>query len=166
MRALLLSKRREVLAAVEFSHILVPLDGSMLAEKSLPYAQALAEKFDAQLILCRILPPLVATTDDDSTKSHYTKILPQLEAEANAYLNRVQDKLRNIGFRTQTELLEGEPIAEMILELACDKMIDLIVMSTHGYSGNKRWVYGSVADKVLQQAPCPVFLVRVADMDR
>lgn len=150
---------------VEFSRILVPLDGSMLAEKSLPYAQALAEKFDAQLILCRILPPLVAADGYDTEKIYHTKILQQLETEANAYLGRVQSKLRILGFRTQMELLEGEPIAEMILELARDKGIDLIVMSTHGYSGNQRWVYGSVADKVLQQAPCPVFLVRVIDLE-
>lgn len=148
---------------VVFNRILVPLDGSILAEKSLPYAQALAQKFDAELILSRILPPLVAADDNNTGKFYYTKILRQLEAEANAYLNLVQDKLRLLDFRTRVELLEGGPVAEMILELACDKAIDLIVMSTHGYSGNRRWVYGSVADKVLQQAPCPVFLVRVTE---
>jgi len=157
--------RKERRIVVEFKRILVPLDDSELAEKSLPYAQTLAQKFDAQLILSRILPPLVAVNDDDTGKSYRTKILQPLEAEANAYLSRVQDKLRAFGLQTQTELLEGGPIAEMILELACDRGVNLIVMSTHGYSGNKRWVYGSVADKVLQQAPCPVFLVRVTDME-
>lgn len=150
---------------VRFKRILVPLDGSMLAEKSLPYAQALAQKFDAQLILNRVLPPLVAADNDETENSCCTKILQQLEAEAKAYLCQVQKKLRAIGLQPQTELLEGGPIAEMILELAVDRGVDLIVMSTHGYSGDRRWVYGSVADKVLQQAPCPVFLVRATDME-
>ena len=148
---------------VEFNRILVPLDGSMWAEKSLPYAQALAQKFDAQLLLGRILPPFVAVEDDRTENFCRAKILQQLEAEAKAYMSGIEDKLRILGIRTQTELLEGDPIAEILLEIASDKAVDLIVMTTHGYSGNKRWVYGSVADKVLQQAPCPVFLVRATD---
>jgi nucleotide-binding universal stress UspA family protein len=59
-------------------------------------------------------------------------------------------------------MLEG-PAAEEIIDLACREQVDLIVMCTHGRSGLSRWIYGSVANKVLQHAPCPVFLVKAAE---
>ena len=140
--------------------ILVPLDGSELAEKALPYAQALAQKFEAQLILVRILPPLIVTPNQDEQASLLAGIYRLREVEADSYLTNIGIRLQKLNLNIQVERLEGSPVAEMILELAEDKGVDVIVMSTHGYSGNKRWIYGSVANKVLQHAPCPVFLVR------
>ena len=140
--------------------ILVPLDGSELAEKALPYAQALAQKFEAQLILVRILPPLIVTPNQDEQASLLAGIYRLGEVEADSYLTNIGIRLQKLNLNIQVERLEGSPVAEMILELAEDKGVDVIVMSTHGYSGNKRWIYGSVANKVLQHAPCPVFLVR------
>ena len=150
----------------EFKCILLPLDGSKLAEKALPYAKALAQKFEAKLILVRVLPPVVVIPGQDEKISYRSELLQKLEAEARAYLSNIQDGLGELGLEAQTELLEGGPVAEMILELACDQVVDLIVMSTHGNSGSNRWVYGSVANKVLQGASCPVFLVRAIETER
>lgn len=143
--------------------ILLPLDGSRLAEKALPYAQSLAQKFEAQLILARILPPLVITANQDEQAFLLAEIYRLREAEANNYLADIQTRLQKHNLDIQIECLAGAPIAEMILELAEDNSVDLIVMSTHGCSGNKQWIYGSVANKVLQYAPCPIFLVRPTD---
>jgi nucleotide-binding universal stress UspA family protein len=140
--------------------ILVPLDGSKLAEKALSYATLLTQKLDAELILVRVLPPLIIISDQNERDSYRSALLQKWEAEANSYLRAVQDQLRELGLPAQVEILEGGPVAEMILELACDRMIDLIVMSTHGNSGSDRWVYGSIANKVLEGASCPVFLVK------
>lgn len=137
--------------------ILVPLDGSTLAEKALPYAQALAQKFESELLLVQVLPPLVISPKNNQTT---VTTLKALEGEAREYLAAIQARLQATGVLVTTEYLEGGPVAEMILELARDRTVDLIVMNTHGYSGNELWIYGSVANKVLQQAPCPVFLVR------
>ena len=140
--------------------ILVPLDGSQLAEQALPYAITLAQKFGAELLLARVLPPAVIGFKDNLANSYTSQLYQQWEREARCYLNTLQEKLVSIALPVHIELLEGSPVAEMILELAIDRKIDLIVMTTHGNSGNKRWVYGSVANKVLESAPCSVFLVR------
>ena len=121
----------------------------------MPYAKALAQKFEAKLILVCVLPPLVVIPGQDEKTSYRSERLQKLEAEARAYLSNIQDELGELGLETQTELLEGGPVAEMILELACDQEIDLIIM-----------VYGSVANKVLQGASCPVFLVRAIETER
>ena len=142
------------------SKILVPLDGSQLAEKALIYAKTLAQKFEAELLLARILPPVVSGFKNGLANYYSSEFYQQLEREAKIYLNRVREDLANTTLPVYTELLEGSPTAEMILELATDRKVDLIVMTTHGNSGNTRWVYGSVANKVLQGASCSVFLVR------
>ncbi len=148
-----------------FEKILVPLDGSKLAEKALPYAEILAHKFNAELILLQVLYPVAFVTDFGETRFVSSDTLHEWEAKVKVYLTGIQIKLRELGLQASLEILEGNPVAEMILDLAGDRVVDLIVMSTHGYSGRKQWVYGSVASKVLEQAPCPVFLVRVKEGD-
>ena len=140
-----------------FSKILIPLDGSSLAEKVLPYATQIAQRFNANLVLVRVLPPMVVIPGNHEISSYRSDLLQSIETEANLYLQKIQNNLTSQGLSVKFDLLEGGPVAEMILEAATDQNIDLIVMSTHGYSGSKRWVYGSVANKVLQQAQCPVF---------
>jgi nucleotide-binding universal stress UspA family protein len=142
--------------------ILVPLDGSGLAEKALPYAEALGHRFEAELILLWVLHPLVVMSDYGA---HTYETLIKLEKqEAQTYLALRQIDLVKKGLTTRVEILEG-PAAEQIIDLACRDMVDVIVMCTHGRSGLKRWVFGSVAAKVLQHAPCPVFLVKAAEKD-
>jgi nucleotide-binding universal stress UspA family protein len=145
--------------------ILVPLDGSKFAEKALPYAEALAQKFGAELILIRILLPLAIGSDLGETTLFSPQAFQESETEAKVYLKRVQSELSELRLAPHIQVLEGSSVAEMILRPVCDQEVDVIVMSTHGYSGNRRWVYGSVANKVLQQAPCPVFLVRVTEAE-
>lgn len=150
-----------------FRKILVPLDSSVLAERALPYAQTLALRFEAELTLLHVLPPapILAeydNNDDDDCCLYYIKAQ---EAKIKTYLHLIQDGLAQRHLRTRAELLTGNPVAEMILDLAHKRDIDLIVMSTHGHSGSDRWLYGSVASKILEGAPCPVFLVRVKDQN-
>lgn len=146
-----------------FSKILIPLDGSSLAEKVLPYATEIAQRFNADLVLVRVLPPMVVIPGNHEIFSYRSDLLQSIETEANLYLQKIKNNLTSQGLSVKFDLLEGGPVAEMILEAATDQNVDLIVMSTHGYSGSKRWVYGSVANKVLQQAQCPVFLVRAIE---
>jgi len=143
--------------------ILVPLDGSKLAEKALPYAEALAQKFEAELILVRVLQPTLQPVPVIAGYGEIASYYPpafQDESEANLsklYLKAAQEKLR---LPTRTEVLEGRPEADVIIDMARRESVDLIVMCTHGRSGVNRLVHGSVASAVLQHAPCPVFLVR------
>ena len=146
--------------------ILAPLDGSKLAELALPYAEALAQKFDAELILVLVLqtpaPPIVVEPYMGSPfYGHDETIMAEERKEAQDYLGNLQDNLRKQNISTRIEVLEEVSVADGIVGIASQEEIDVIVKTTHGRSGPSRWVYGSVATKVLQHAPCPVFLVRV-----
>jgi nucleotide-binding universal stress UspA family protein len=150
-----------------FKHILIPLDGSPLAEAALPAALKLASELDSTITLVRVVrPPYVVTNVGGSTYAELVMGLRQKAIEeATAYLKAFQGSLRQQGYVVHSHVCEGESPAELILEVAEAQDIDLIVMCTHGRGGLSRWVYGSVADKVLRYAHVPVLLVR-ADLRR
>jgi nucleotide-binding universal stress UspA family protein len=145
-----------------FKKILVPLDGSRLAEKALPYAGALAQQFGAELILVMVLHrPLVMPLDYGVTLPPVEEITAHEQQTARDYLGRLQAELGQRHIPTRIIVLENLSTAEAIIDLASQEEVDLIVKTTHGRSGPSRWIFGNVALKVLQQAPCPVFLVRI-----
>jgi nucleotide-binding universal stress UspA family protein len=141
--------------------ILLPLDGSDLAEQAFPVALALGKSNAAEVVLLRAIQPL---TDRElalvfASWGSREEIYQQQDAAARTYLDDLVDELRSSGLESSTVIEEGYP-AEVILDAADSQGIDLIVMSTHGRSGLGRWVYGSVADKVMRRAAQPVLLVR------
>ncbi|HID52577.1 MAG TPA: universal stress protein [Anaerolineae bacterium] len=148
-----------------FKRILVPLDGSALAEAALPAAVTLAEQFNSELILFRVVTPQHFITHIDG--SVYAELLVELRQQnsdaAYQYLMGVKETLADKDIAVRTVLLEDEQVAEAILENAAKMDVDTIVMSTHGRGGISRWVYGSVADKVLRQADMPVLLIRASE---
>jgi nucleotide-binding universal stress UspA family protein len=139
--------------------ILVPLDGSKLAEEAIPYAVDLARKYQAELILAQGLQPMVVVSEYVEMAFYGPQII-QKKNEARAYLQGVQIKLRELNLPTRIAVLEGRRVGESIADAALKESADTIVMSTHGRSRLRRWIYASVTDEVLQHAPCPVFLVR------
>lgn len=148
-----------------FKRILVPLDGSELAEKALPYAEALAQKFEAELILLRVLPMIPEVVGGPHGMIFHER-LTQDRHNVNVYLKGIMKPVRELHLLpARTVVLESPSAGEAIIDLACQEKVDLIVMSTHGRSGLSRLVYGSVASKVLQHAPCPVFLVKVIESE-
>jgi nucleotide-binding universal stress UspA family protein len=153
------SERRQTM----YRKILVPLDGSALSELALPHAEALAQRFESEVLLVRVCPPMAGSIEFYSFAAEATDedLERQVEAAkgAEAYLVWMHEKLQLKGIKNCYFVLHGM-ITETILDIAETEKADLIVMSTHGRSGLSRWVYGSVAAKVLQAAPCPVFLVR------
>ena len=146
--------------------ILVPLDGSELAEQALPYALSLTQKYEAELWLVMVLqpPPTYALSSDMGVGVSYSLLQEGLNKErdnAHAYLSQLEAKLHQDKIKVKSEVLENQAVAEGIVDMASREAVDVIVKTTHGRSGPSRWVYGNVATKVLQLAPCPVFLVRV-----
>ncbi len=139
------------------SQILVPLDGSALAERALPYATTLARGLPAELLLFRSISfssDIQGILDDTADAP-----LKQLEKEANDYLRKVAGQLEEAGLRAH-HIVRHRPAAEAIVDYADHTAVQQIVMSTHGYSGISRWRHGSVAERVLQSASVPVLLVR------
>lgn len=151
-----------------YKKILVPLDGSPLSELALPHAEALAERFGSELVLLRVYQPASWTHEiygdaPDSVEPHPQDFPAEIRHKIEQYLAHLQDKLLpSVKDRTRIETQLAGVAPDAIVDFAEQEQVDLIVMSTHGRSGLSRWVYGSVAAKVLQAAPCPVFLVRAA----
>ncbi|HEX5504385.1 MAG TPA: universal stress protein [Thermomicrobiales bacterium] len=133
--------------------ILVPLDGSALAERALPFAAALARVLDAPLLLVRA----VVVPEDLG----YDPARRQLEAvdDAEAYLRRLAADLGRQGTAVETVVPYGEA-AGAILDAARASEARLIAMTTHGRGGLGNWLAGGVATAVLARAPAPVLLVR------
>jgi nucleotide-binding universal stress UspA family protein len=147
------------------TQILVPLDGSSLAEQALSCAMTLARGLPAELVLFRavwIAPDVLEILDESTVELN--AVVAQFEAEANDYLAALVEQLREAGMDARHAVQRG-PAAEAILDYAGQSDIDQIVMATHGYSGIKRWTHGSVAERVLQAARVPLLLMRAREQD-
>jgi nucleotide-binding universal stress UspA family protein len=145
-----------------FTKILVPLDGSELSERALLPALAIASKPGASLTLLRV--PLAPTGWDRGIEGSDPYIEAWAEehyanerAAAADYLTKIKQAREQDGLPIATQLVEGD-VAAQILKAA--QQNDLVVMSTHGYSGLTKWMMGSVAEKVLGTATCPVLVLR------
>lgn len=141
--------------------ILVPLDGSALAEQALPTAGALAKATGAELLLLQVIQPLddrnqeILFKDDVEAQSAFA----EWRANAAAYLHEKAQPFQAVGVPCLYKV-ELADVAPTIIDTAETERIDLLVMSTHGRSGLRRWVYGSVANKVLRGVTCPLLLLR------
>ena len=136
--------------------ILVPLDGSELAEAILPHVEYLARATNAELVVLCVAVPLRVYTDFIVT---YPIDEQAQLAEAQEYIRGVAATLRERGLKVEAVARYGNA-ADEILSQAQEAGVDLIAMSTHGRSGLGRWVFGSVADKVLRAAAKPILLLK------
>jgi nucleotide-binding universal stress UspA family protein len=144
--------------------ILVPLDGSPLAEAILPHAVMLARSTTSSVTLLRaVAPPLTTVAAAMWTATYNVPDPQQWEAEVDAargYLNQVAGRLRDLGVAVNVRTAMNAP-AESILDYATQSPdLRLIALATHGRTGFTRWLLGSVAEKVVQGADHPLLLVR------
>jgi nucleotide-binding universal stress UspA family protein/predicted transcriptional regulator len=143
--------------------LIVPLDGSELAEAALPWAAHLARIHGFSVVLARAIRwPVMAASPmggDYLTPQMYGDILAAERGEATDYLDRVRGRLARDGVAAEAAIREGDA-ADGILDLAAETDAYAIVMATHGRGGMTRVILGSVAERVLQQATVPVLLVR------
>jgi nucleotide-binding universal stress UspA family protein len=145
-----------------FKRILVPLDGSALAEQAIPTAGRIARATGGSVVLVQVISPLFEYGYGpyllQPTRYMDDLALRDDLSEATHYLERVATSIHLVGVETEVEAWHGSA-AVMILSAARAKNIDLIVMCSHGYTGLKRWVLGSVAQKVARHAPVPVLVL-------
>jgi nucleotide-binding universal stress UspA family protein len=145
--------------------ILVPLDGSTLAEQALGCAITLARELPAELILLRAVSVPPDTREIlNNAGLEATALTEQLEAEANVYLSEVASELQGAGLTVYQAVRRGPP-SEAIVDYAAQQDTQQIVMTTHGRTGISRWTHGSVAERVLQAASVPVLLVRAHERE-
>jgi nucleotide-binding universal stress UspA family protein len=140
-----------------YNRILLPLDGSAIAEQALPHAIALAQRFQAELILLRILEPLAEKLGMTGEIVKYAEDVTREVVEK--YMENACAEVQERGLRVKSSILEGRPHTE-IVRFAETEQVDLIVISTRGQSGLSRWLMGSVADRVARGVSVPVLLVR------
>ena len=146
-----------------YQHIMVPLDGSELAECVLPHVEAIAKGCNVgKITLIRVVTPLHLHGGVESRLSPEER--RRLEADstdiARNYLDQVVKRLTDIGIAAKSEVLYGNVIDKLV-DYADRNGVDLTVIATHGRSGVSRWVWGSVADRILRSACMPVLMVRV-----
>ncbi|MFN8470853.1 MAG: universal stress protein [Anaerolineae bacterium] len=145
--------------------ILVPLDGSRMSEAALPHAKALAQVLHATLTLVHVVIPSTLTTDLELSQGEPGVGGPIYGAfEAQMYLEDWVERLRIEGIRANTAVRDGPPARE-ILAACAETDAGLVVMATHGRTGMKRVIMGSVAMDVLRQGKLPVIVVRPAMLD-
>lgn len=145
-----------------FKHIMVPLDGSPFSETALPYALELARKFASRVTLVHIVPsPSVVVSELVADSADlYLQMREHDLAQADDYLTQKVAALVADGFSADHRLIEGDDTAGELIDLAESLRVDAIVMTSHGRAGVSRWLFGSVAGKVLQHAHVPVLIIR------
>jgi nucleotide-binding universal stress UspA family protein len=149
-----------------YKRILVPLDGSKLAESALPHAEEVAKSSGTEKLI------LVSVTErvqgyravEDPSQPQGLELVPEAvgkkEKQTQRYLGSIAEAIKAKGIKVDTEVLLGDPAEEIIIYTK-HPGCDLIVMSSHGRSGLSRWVWGSVADRILRSACVPILMVRV-----
>jgi len=151
---------------ISIKNILVPIDGSEHSKKALEYALDLAEKYSGKINLLTVVQPVVVTSPVILTQPMIS------QSPAPFYVKEIEESHKSIlkeSFRWAKEknpeieiskkIITGRA-TESIVEEAKKEKIDLIVIGSHGTSGIKEWFLGSVTNRVADQAPCPVFIVK------
>ncbi len=161
-----------------YERVLVPLDGSKLAESVLPYVEELAQHCETrEVVLISVTERVkgrgavpeygypgtakveVPISDREKAVREAPVGVGKMQRQSDRYLNRIAKKLQAKGIKVNTETLLGDPAEEIII-FAELRHIDLIAMSSHGRSGISRWAHGSVADRVFRSVNVPVLMVR------
>ncbi|MCP4426823.1 MAG: universal stress protein [Chloroflexi bacterium] len=158
-----------VRAAAPIDKMVITLDGSELAERALEPGLAVAASLDAAVCLLRVEPetmvnPLEYAALEQAASGLGQQLQDSATTNAKNYLAGAAEKLAKKGVEVATAVRQG-PAAKNILDFAEEEGVDLIVMATHGRTGLRRWVYGSVAERVLHgaQCDCAMLIVRVPD---
>jgi nucleotide-binding universal stress UspA family protein len=146
----------------ELKSVVVPLDGSALAERGVPMAAALAKTLGLEAVLLRAygVPYVSYVGEDDFTAVNYGEILDAAREEANRYIGKMAAQMKELEVPTvRSAVKEGTP-ADAIIDFVGESPADLIVMASHGRSGVKRWVLGSVTEAVARHGRAPMLILR------
>jgi nucleotide-binding universal stress UspA family protein len=146
----------ELLPEPALNNILIPLDGSPLAQQALGPALDLACLMQARCVLLRVIEP-------HSAHHEGANGLPE-KAKAEIYLQRIAARLREQGLQVRTRLVAARHVAETILQEAEMQESNVIALATHGRGGIQRLLLGSVADKLVRLAACPVLVYRPTNL--
>jgi nucleotide-binding universal stress UspA family protein len=142
-----------------YQKIMVPLDGSKLAECALEQAREIAKGCSIPTIeLVTVVKSFFWWEGEVNDPAIYQQVEENEKAKATEYLKQEAAKLNNTGFIVHTTILEGSA-AEQLIDFAQSNKVDLVLMTTHGRSGVSRFALGSVTDKVVRSISVPVLVI-------
>ncbi len=142
--------------------ICCPTDFSDPSYEALKTANEMALHFNADLLLVHVVTPIpVIPIHDDPTSFNLPLYEKEMEVSAAKALNQIQQEKVPAAIRVQTVVVQGDP-ATRIVQLAEDEAADIIVIATHGFTGWKKVMFGSVTEKVIRLAHCPVLSIRAS----
>lgn len=151
----------------EFNRILVPVDGSPFSEASFPYIEELTANTDKEVILLHICePPLVPSYGsrpiNQTWKKHRDNMWEEMEKLSVNYLTKQMTALKKKGVNVKTRVVKAQTgeVVKTIMQVSKEENIDLMVIATQGRAGERRWVYGNVANRIVEEITQPLLLVR------
>jgi nucleotide-binding universal stress UspA family protein len=163
----LLIKARAPEASAEFKKILVPVDGSPFSESTLPYVEELTRRTNKEVILLHICePPIVPSYGtqpiNPTWKKYRDDMWEEMEKLSTNYLEKMIAIMKSKKIKVTSRLAKAQTgeVARTIMKISKEEKVDLLVMASQGRAGVTRWVYGSVANKIVEEFPQPILLIR------
>ena len=141
-----------------YNKILIPLDGSKLAECALPHAESLAHKYGATLLLLSVFSPTTLVGRSPAEIEAFQLAMDERRSETEQYLEQVAGELK--AKKIKTEIRVGiEPVVREIVDTAESREVDLVLIASHGRGGLERVFFGSVASGVLNRIERPLMVI-------
>ena len=145
-----------------YKKILVPLDGSKLAEIALPHAESLSLQYQADLVLLSVIDPPSMTGRNDSAIQVFQKEMDTKMQEAEIYLKALKNQFERENIKTRYFVNSGS-VVQNIIDTAARESVDLVLIASHGRSGLQRVFFGSIAAGVLNRIEQPLMVIRRAN---
>ncbi len=143
-----------------YKKIIVPIDGSGWSERAIPHAVDIAQNNDAEVILLHVFKPPASDYVGEIALAGQDESLMALREDMKQKLMALRGQVRSEGVDVRVQFIEGVGVAGIICDFINEENADLVVMSSHGRTGVTRWLFGSVAHKVMQEVNIPVMIIR------
>jgi nucleotide-binding universal stress UspA family protein len=164
---LLIKSKAPEISKAEFKKILLPIDGSPFSEATIPFVEELTKGTQADIMLLEVCePPVVPSYGsrpiNPNWENYRDTIWEDSQKHITEYLDKIKDALGKKGLKVESRIIK-EPdgkVAKSIIKVAQNEKVDLIAIATHGRTGASRWVYGSVANRIVEESAEPILLIR------
>jgi len=143
-----------------YKKIVVPLDGSGWSERAIPHAVDIAHNNNSELILLHVFKPPAQEYIDQLALAGAEEQLQGLREEMKQKLMAIRNQIRSEKVNVRVQFIEGRGVASIICDYINEEAVDLIVMTSHGRAGISRWLFGSIAYKIMQAVSAPVLIIR------